>query len=115
MVYLKLKTTYRLYCDTNFTIWKMKLDLVLMDNKFDYILTEPKPTDVTPKNDVAYYHTRVSDDFTARHIILVYLDYATNQTTKSLVDTLTADFTKPSMIKLRRYVAHKMVKGRSVN
>lgn len=57
-----------------------------MDNKVDYVLTEPnplKPTDAAPQNDAARYHKWVNDG----HIILLYMDYTANQTAKSLVDT----------------------------
>ncbi|KAK9910362.1 hypothetical protein M0R45_034328 [Rubus argutus] len=77
-----------------------------MDNKVDYVLTEPKPpkpTDATPQNNATRYYKWVYD----WHILLLYMD----QTAKSLVDThrrlhQTLDVQVP---------AHKMAEGRSIN
>lgn len=122
MVYPELKTTHRLDFGVNFHIWRDKIDFVLVDNKVDYVLTEQKP----PENDVARHKQQwLHDDYTARHLILgaltdhVYMTHQKHETAKSLMDALTATFTKPSMTKrmykLKGYVGHKMAEGKSVN
>ncbi|XP_062018184.1 uncharacterized protein LOC133734579 [Rosa rugosa] len=121
MVYPELKTTHRLDFGVNFHIWRQKIGFVLVDNKVNYVLTDPKP----PENDVARHQKWIHDDFIARHLIMgtlndhVYMCYETHETAKSLMDALTATYTQPSMTKrmykLRNYVGHKMAEGKSVH
>ncbi|XVF68478.1 hypothetical protein PTKIN_Ptkin11bG0006000 [Pterospermum kingtungense] len=125
IIYPELKTTYRLnYSETNFHIWRDKLDFVLKENKVNYVLTERKPS--KDNQDEAASHDKwVADDFKARHIILgtlhdhLYMSYHEHETAKSIMDGLTRLFTRPSMAKrinlFRRYMNHRMEEGTSID
>lgn len=121
MGYPELQTTLRLdFAVDYFHTWKDKLDFVLINKDVDYVLTVPKP----PENEVAGYKKWIRDDRIARYLIIgamherLYSSYKEHETAKSLMDALTATFTKPSMMKrmtkLSKYVGHKMAEGKPV-
>ncbi|GKV08398.1 hypothetical protein SLEP1_g20030 [Rubroshorea leprosula] len=122
VAYQHLKTTYRLNYGDNFAFWKVKVKMVLTDNCVQYVLTTPKPS---KEDDAARHDKWVADDFTARHIILgsihddLFMSYSEHETTKSMMDALSAFFTKPSLGKrmalLQRYMSHQMKGGTSIN
>ncbi|CAI9107020.1 OLC1v1006285C1 [Oldenlandia corymbosa var. corymbosa] len=123
ILYPGLKNRFRIdYKGSNFfAVWKREIFDVLKENKVDYVLKEPEPSDPSESTSEEYISRMKkwrADDFTCRHLILgtmeddVFLSFYGFPTAKSLMDAIEAFFNSASaaqkLVGLRRYVNHQM-------